>query len=117
MSPAPCEAHPYDFAETTERAVQIVHGVNKSWFNYEFCCPHLFHRSQGRGNASAMMEYAGERLQHVHIDDVFNHLANVENRYINNAPVVDARVHQHNEIGIGEVPWDECLRLSEGDLV
>jgi myo-inositol catabolism protein IolH len=103
------EAHPYDFAETNDRAVQIVRGVNKPWFNYEFCCPHLFHLSQGRGDARAMMEYAGERLQHVHIADVFNHLANVGNRYILNPPGVDARVHQHNEIGNGDVPWDEVF--------
>src|ERR1035437_1461293 len=50
------EAHPYDFAEINDRAVQIVRGVNKPWFNYEFCCPHLFHLSQGRGDARAMME-------------------------------------------------------------
>ena len=24
-----------------------------------------------------------------------------------NPPGVDARIHQHNEIGNGEVPWDE----------
>ena len=28
------------------------------------------------------------------------------NRYIINPPGVDARVHQHNEIGNGEIPWD-----------
>lgn len=55
------------------------------------------------------MEYAGERLQHVHLADVFNHLANVGNRYILNPPGVDARVHQHNEIGNGDVPWDEVF--------
>ena len=37
---------------------------------------------------------------------VYNHLANVGNRYIINPPGVDARVHQHNEIGNGEIPWD-----------
>ena len=43
------EAHPYDFVETNERAVQIVRGVNKPWLNYEFCLPHMFHLSEGRG--------------------------------------------------------------------
>ena len=46
-------------------------------------------------------------LQHLHIADCFNHRANVGNRYIINPPGVDARVHQHNEIGNGDVAWDE----------
>lgn len=112
------EAHPYDFVETNDRAVQIVRGVNKDWFNYQFCLPHMFHLSQGGTDAVAMMEYAGERLRHLHAADVFNHLANVGNRYIINPPGVDARIHQHNEIGNGEVPWEavfEYLRTSGYD--
>ena len=89
--------------------MQIVRGVNKPWLNYEFCLPHMFHLSEGRGDPRAMMEYAGPRLRHVHVADVWNHLANVGNRYIINPPGVDARIHQHNEIGNGEVPWDEVF--------
>ena len=37
---------------------------------------------------------------------MYNHLANVGNRYIMNPPGVDARIHQHNEIGNGEIDWD-----------
>ncbi|MHA6513051.1 sugar phosphate isomerase/epimerase family protein [Tessaracoccus sp. Z1128] len=103
------EAHPYDFVETNDRAVQVVRGVNKDWFNYQFCLPHLFHLSSGKSNPRELMEYAGERLRHIHIGDVWNHLANVGNRYIVNPPGVDARIHQHNEIGNGEVPWDEVF--------
>lgn len=103
------EAHPYDFVETNDRAVQIVRGVNKPWFNYEFCLPHMYHLSSGAGDPVAMMKYAGDRLKHLHLADVFNHLANVGNRYIINPPGVDARIHQHNEIGNGEVPWDEVF--------
>ena len=50
-----------------------------------------------------------DSLKHVHIADVYNHLAGVGNRYIVNPPGVDARIHQHNEIGHGEVPWDEVF--------
>lgn len=103
------EAHPYDFVETNDRAVQVVRGVNKPWFNYQFCLPHLFHLSRGSYDVRSLMEYAGDRLTHLHIADGFNHLANVGNRYIINPPGVDARIHQHNEIGNGEVPWDEVF--------
>jgi myo-inositol catabolism protein IolH len=103
------EAHPYDFAERNDDAVQIVRGVNKPWVNYVFCAPHAFHLSDGAGDVRRMMEYAGERLRHVHLADCFNHRANVGNRYIVNPPGVDARVHQHNEIGNGDLDWDEVF--------
>ena len=103
------EAHPYDFVETNDRAVQVVRGVNKPWLNYQFCLPHMFHLGQGSYDVRSMLAYAGERLRHVHVADVFNHLANVGNRYIINPPGVDARIHQHNEIGNGEVPFDEAF--------
>ena len=101
------EAHPYDFSERNDDAVQIVRGLNKPWVNYVFCAPHAFHLSDGAGDLRRMMEYAGDRLQHVHIADCYNHRANVGNRYIINPPGVDARVHQHNEIGNGDVDWSE----------
>ena len=114
------EAHPYDFCEDNDEAVHIVRGINKSWVNYLYCGPHTFHLSDGAGDVRRMMSYAGERLRHVHIADCFNHRANVGNRYIVNPPGVDARVHQHNEIGNGEVAWDEffaTLRESDFDGV
>lgn len=108
------EAHPYDFVETNDRAVQIVHGVDRDWFNYEFCFPHAFHLSDGTGDIRGMLDYAGDRLRHLHIADVFNHRANVGNRYIVNPPGVDARVHQHNEIGNGEIDWDDAFAALRG---
>jgi len=101
------EAHPYDFSETNDDAVQIIRGLNVDWVNYVFCAPHAFHLSQGAGDVERMIRYAGNKLAHVHIADCYNHLANVGNRYIINPPGVDARIHQHNEIGNGDVNWDE----------
>jgi len=101
------EAHPYDFSERNDDAVQIIRGLNRPWVNYVFCAPHAFHLSDGAGDVRRMMEYAGSKLAHLHIADCFNHRANIGNRYIINPPGVDARIHQHNEIGNGEVNWDE----------
>ena len=61
------EAHPYDFSETNDDAVQIVRGLNKPWVNYVFCAPHAFHLSDGAGDVRRMMTYAGPKLEHVHI--------------------------------------------------
>ena len=101
------EAHPYDFSERNDDAVQIIRGLNRPWVNYVFCAPHAFHLSDGAGDVRRMMEYAGGKLKHLHIADCFNHRANVGNRYIINPPGVDARIHQHNEIGNGDLDWDE----------
>jgi myo-inositol catabolism protein IolH len=101
------EAHPYDFSETNDDAVQIVRGLNADWVNYVFCAPHAFHLSRGAGDLDRMIRYAGNKLAHLHIADCYNHLANVGNRYILNPPGVDARIHQHNEIDHGDIDWDQ----------
>ena len=101
------EAHPYDFSETNDDAVQIIRGLNKPWVNYVFCAPHAFHLSDGAGDLRRMMQYAGSKMTHLHIADCYNHRANVGNRYIINPPGVDARIHQHNEIGNGDIDWDQ----------
>ena len=103
------EAHPYDFIETQAEAYAIIRGANLEWLGYEYCTPHTFHLSKGLGNAGEMIKAAAPKLREVHISDSYNHLANDGNRYIINPPGVDARVHQHNEIGQGEVPWDEVF--------
>jgi myo-inositol catabolism protein IolH len=101
------EAHPYDFSERNDDAVQIIRGLNRPWVNYVFCAPHAFHLSDGVGDVRRMMTYAGNKLKHLHVADCFNHRANVGNRYIINPPGVDARIHQHNEIGHGDLDWAE----------
>ncbi len=82
------EAHPYDFSERNDDAVQIVRGLNRPWINYCFCIPHAFHLSDGAGDMRRMIEYAGAKLAHVHVADCYNHRANVGNRYIVNPPGV-----------------------------
>ena len=100
------EAHPYDFVETNDAAYRIVRGMNVDWVGYEYCFPHTFHLSEGAGDVDRMIKFVAPKLREVHVADSFNHLANDGNRYIINPPGVDARVHQHNEIGLGDVPWD-----------
>jgi myo-inositol catabolism protein IolH len=101
------EAHPYDFTERNDEAVQIIRGLNKSWVNYVYCAPHTFHLSDGAGDVRRMLTYAGDKLRHLHIADCYNHKLRQGHRYIVNPPGVDARVHQHNEIGNGDVNWEE----------
>lgn len=102
------EAHPYDFLERNDEAIDLVRGLDLPWVNYLYCAPHTFHLSDGGYDVGRMLRYAGDKLRHVHVADVLNHTGVADgNRYIVNPPGVDARVHQHNEIGNGEVPWEE----------
>jgi myo-inositol catabolism protein IolH len=100
------DAHPYDFVERNDYAVQIIRGLNVPWVNYVFCAPHAFHLDDGIGDVRRMMTYAGDKLKHLHIADCYNHKANVGNRYIINPSDADVRIHQHNEIGNGDLDWE-----------
>ena len=52
------------------------------------------------------MRDAGPLLTHLHIADSFDHRASSGLRYILNPPGTPARIHQHLDIGQGEVDWD-----------
>jgi myo-inositol catabolism protein IolH len=102
------EAHPDDFCEENTPAVELVRAINKPWVNYLYCAPHSFHLSGADPTAdiAAMMRYAGDKLQHVHIADSFNHKGSSGLRYLLNPPGTTARIHQHLDIDQGEVDRD-----------
>jgi myo-inositol catabolism protein IolH len=97
------EAHPDDFIERNEPAVDLVRGIDRPDVGYLYCAPHTFHLG---GDVAAMIRYAAPVLRHVHVADVFDHRASSGLRYIVNPPGSTARVHQHLDIGQGEVDWD-----------
>jgi myo-inositol catabolism protein IolH len=98
------EPHPDDFVEDGLTAVDMVRGVNSSLVSFLYCAPHTFHQG---GNMTEIMESAGDMLTHVHVADSFDHRGSSGLRYIVNPPGSPARVHQHLDIGQGEVDWDE----------
>jgi myo-inositol catabolism protein IolH len=100
------EAHPDDFIERNEPAVDLVRAIDSPTVGYVYCAPHTFHLGDDIG---AMIEYAAPVLRQVHVADVLNHRASSGLRYIVNPPGSSARVHQHLDIGQGEVDFDACF--------
>jgi myo-inositol catabolism protein IolH len=101
------EPHPDDFVEDGKVAIDLIRGINSPLVSFLYCAPHTFH--MGGHSAEQMieiMEYAGDLLTHVHLADCFDHTASSGLRYITNPPGNTVRVHQHLDIGQGEVKWD-----------
>jgi Sugar phosphate isomerases/epimerases len=98
------EPHPDDFVEDGKVAIDMIRGINSPLVSFLYCAPHTFHQG---GDIAGIMEYAGPLLTHVHMADSFDHRGSSGLRYIVNPPGSTARVHQHLDIGQGEVNWDE----------
>lgn len=97
------EPHPDDFVEDGIAAVRLIRGIDSPNVSFLYCAPHTFHQG---GNLAEIMREAGPLLTHVHVADGFDHRASSGLRYITNPPGNTVRVHQHLDIGQGEVPWD-----------
>ncbi len=99
--PLHLEAHPDDFIEDNNLAVDIIRAIGSPMVKYLYCAPHTFHLGD---DMAAMIRHAAPVLAHVHVADTFNHKAGW--RYVVNPAGSTARVHQHLDIGEGEIDWD-----------
>ena len=97
------EAHPDDFIEDGNGAVDLIRGIDSPLVSYVYCAPHTFHLG---GDILGMLRHAGGLVTQVHLADCFDHRASSGLRYIVNPPGSTARVHQHLDIGQGEVDFE-----------
>ena len=97
------EPHPDDFVEDGLVAIDMIRGINSPLVSFLYCCPHTFHMG---GNMVEIMAYAGDLMTQLHLADSFDHTGSSGLRYITNPPGNPIRVHQHLDIGQGEVKWD-----------
>jgi myo-inositol catabolism protein IolH len=104
------QAHPYDFIETNAGAVDMIRALDRDWINLVYSTAHTFYYDDGIGDIDSMFDYAGDRLTHVLFADTFNHKAAQGLRYIVNPPGAEATIHQHLNIGEGEVDFDSIFR-------
>lgn len=101
------EAHPDDFVEENAPAVRLVRAIDSPLVGYLFCAPHTFHLSGASGqDVATMIREAAPLLRQVHVADSFDHRASSGLRYILNPPGTPARIHQHLDVGEGEVDFD-----------
>jgi len=100
------EPHPDDFIEDGLDAVGMIKGLNRESVGFLYCTPHAFHQ---RHTPATVIEAAGAKVEYVHLADAFDHTASHGLRYITNPPGNPVRVHQHMEVGRGEVPYDEVF--------
>lgn len=108
------QSHPFDFIERNDEALRMIRALDKPWINLVYSTAHTFFYDDGIGDIATMFDDAGDRLTHVLFADTFNHKAANGLRYITNPPGVEATIHQHLNIGEGEVDFDTIFRkLSE----
>lgn len=100
------EPHPDDFEEGGRAAIDLIRGINSPLVSFLYCAPHTFHMGN---DAAGIIGYAGDLLTNVHVADSFDHTGSSGLRYIVNPPGSTVRVHQHLDIGQGEVDFDELF--------
>ncbi|WP_181780312.1 sugar phosphate isomerase/epimerase family protein [Pseudonocardia pini] len=105
------EPHPDDFIEDGHAAVQMVRGLNRDWISFLYCTPHTFHQGN---DPAGIIGAAAEKVSYVHLADTLSHTASNGLRYIVNPPGSTVRVHQHAELGRGEVDFDAVFSALAG---
>lgn len=97
------DPHPGDWVEDGYQAMDVIHSIGSPHLKFLYSAPHTFYLDQ-RGDMASLIRYVSPSLMAVRCADTFDHRVPV--RYIVNplgAPVV---VHQHLNIGEGEIDWD-----------
>lgn len=105
------EPHPEDWVETFHPAIDMIRMIGSSQVKMSYIAPHTFYYGD---DMAAMLREAAPVLAHVRVADTYNHKASSGLRYIVNPPGAQVRVHQHLDIGQGEINWDVFFQtLSE----
>jgi myo-inositol catabolism protein IolH len=102
------EPHPDDFIEDGVEAIDVIRGIDSPRLSYLYCAPHTF---QIGNDPEKIIKHAGSLLTDVHLADSLDFSASSGLRYIVNPPGSTVRVHQHLNIGQGEVDFVQLFSL------
>ncbi|MDR0627012.1 MAG: sugar phosphate isomerase/epimerase, partial [Bifidobacteriaceae bacterium] len=94
------EPHPGDFIETTVGALALLQEAAHPALGYLHCLPHTFYLG---GSITEQLAAAAGRVDHLHLADSFR-----PERTVLNPPDPSVRIHQHFDIGWGELNWREA---------
>lgn len=98
------EPHPEDWIEQLQPAIDIVTNLASPSLKLSYIAPHTFYYGD---DMAVMIAQAAPLLAHVRVADTFDHRKSSQLRYIVNPPgSTQIRVHQHLDIGQGEIDWD-----------
>lgn len=97
------EAHPEDWLEEIAPAVDIIRTINSPIVRASFIAPHTFFYGP---DMVANLRATEGLLEHVRLADTYDHTKSSQLRYIVNPPGAKVRVHQHLDLGQGEIDWD-----------
>jgi myo-inositol catabolism protein IolH len=102
------EPHPEDWIEQLQPAADLVKTIGSSHLKLSYIAPHTFYYGD---DLAAMLREAAPVLAHVRVADTYNHKKSSQLRYIVNPPgSTQIRVHQHLDMGQGEIDWDLFFR-------
>ena len=105
------EPHPEDWVETFHPAFDIIRMVGSKNVRMSYIAPHTFYYCSGDASKMATtLREAAPILHHVRVADTFNPFVSSGNRYIANPPDASIRVHQHLDIGQGEIDWETFFK-------
>ncbi|MBO1307093.1 sugar phosphate isomerase/epimerase [Enterococcus sp. 669A] len=104
------QAHPNDYIETNTEALRTIRALDKDWIKYVYSTAHAFYYDDGIGDVATHLKDAGDLLDHVLFADTLNHKAAFGLRYIINPPDAKVTIHQHLNIGEGEVNFDALFK-------
>ncbi|STY34759.1 Xylose isomerase-like TIM barrel [Listeria fleischmannii subsp. coloradonensis] len=104
------QAHPNDFIETNIGAIRMIRALDKEWIKLVYSVAHAFYYDDGIGDVETQLEDAKAILAHVLFADTLNHKAGFGLRYIINPPDANVTIHQHLNIGEGEVNFTALFK-------
>ena len=108
------EAHPGDFVEDNNTAVDILKEIGHNNIGYMYCGPHTFILGE---DPAAMIEYAADILKWVHIADTYKQeriiVSDASKGYVSMVGLPDYKgltAHMHLVPGDGEVDFGSIFR-------